>query len=76
VSHRTRTLLLLLRRLLLLLQTIYLIRHGEGFHNIGFADNLDAHLTPRGWAQTAALQQHLQTLQSKLDIQVKVNDSK
>jgi phosphohistidine phosphatase SixA len=65
-------LVLLLLLLLLLLQTIYLIRHGEGWHNIGYAHNLDAHLTPRGWAQTAAMQQHLQTLQPQLGIEVTV----
>jgi hypothetical protein len=51
-------------------QTIYLIRHGEGYHNVGMDHNLDAHLTPRGWAQTAALNQHLQAHQEQLGIQV------
>eukprot|EP00775_Hariotina_reticulata_P007788 gene7788-7986_t len=53
-------------------KTIYLIRHGEGWHNVGYANNLDPHLTPRGWAQTAALQQHLSSLQDKLDIELVV----
>lgn len=53
-------------------KTVYLIRHGEGFHNIGYDHNLDAHLTPRGWAQTAALQQHLQALQPQLGIELVV----
>lgn len=52
-------------------QTVYLIRHGEGFHNVGMDHNLDAHLTPRGWAQTAALNQHLQAHQEQLGIQVR-----
>eukprot|EP00879_Flechtneria_rotunda_P014634 GHRR01015293.1.p1 GENE.GHRR01015293.1~~GHRR01015293.1.p1 ORF type:complete len:202 (+),score=57.96 GHRR01015293.1:376-981(+) len=54
------------------MKTLYLIRHGEGWHNIGFETNLDPHLTPRGWAQTAALQQHLATLQPKLNIELVV----
>ena len=45
-------------------KTLYLIRHGEGYHNLyGEADKamyasekfFDAHLTPKGWAQCAAL---------------------
>lgn len=52
-----------------LIQTIYLIRHGEGFHNIGYDHNLDAHLTPRGWAQTAVLQQHLTALQEQIGVE-------
>lgn len=54
------------------MQTIYLIRHGEGFHNVGMDHNLDAHLTPRGWAQTAALNQHLRARQEQLGIQVRL----
>lgn len=52
-------------------QTLLLIRHGEGWHNTGYDHNEDAHLTPRGWAQAAALQQHLMRLQSELNIQVR-----
>ncbi|KAF6262965.1 histidine phosphatase superfamily [Scenedesmus sp. NREL 46B-D3] len=52
--------------------TVYLIRHGEGWHNIGFEHHVDAHLTPRGWAQTAALQQHLAALQPQLDVELVV----
>lgn len=55
----------------LLLQTLYLIRHGEGWHNIGYEQNVDAHLTPRGWAQAAALQQHLAALLPQLGIEVR-----
>jgi len=49
-------------------QTIHLIRHGEGFHNVaGHADVAeyrsytwqDAHLTPRGWRQAQALGAHI-----------------
>eukprot|EP00878_Enallax_costatus_P032947 GHUV01036302.1.p1 GENE.GHUV01036302.1~~GHUV01036302.1.p1 ORF type:complete len:402 (+),score=101.12 GHUV01036302.1:240-1445(+) len=53
-------------------KTVYLIRHGEGWHNIGYDHNLDPHLTPRGWAQTAALQQHLVALQPQLGIELVV----
>ena len=53
------------------LQTIYLIRHGEGFHNIGWEMNLDAHLTPNGWKQAAALKEHLRKLEPQLGIQVR-----
>lgn len=51
-------------------QTVHFIRHGEGFHNIGFDANVDAHLTPFGWTQAHALHHHLQTLQRPPDIQV------
>ena len=53
-----------------IMQTVHFIRHGEGFHNIGFDDNLDAHLTPFGWTQAHALNDHLQALQRPPDIQV------
>ena len=51
-------------------KTLYLIRHGEGYHNLHgekvrsayrseqFAD---AHLTPLGWDQCAALRSHLES---------------
>lgn len=52
------------------LQTVHFIRHGEGFHNVGFDGNLDAHLTPVGWQQAHALNQHMQRLQPPLNIQV------
>jgi len=51
-------------------QTVYLIRHGEGFHNIGWEHNLDAHLTPNGWKQAAALKEHLRKLEPQLSIEV------
>jgi broad specificity phosphatase PhoE len=35
-------------------KTIYLIRHGEGFHNIGVM-GFDSRLTPLGWAQSQAI---------------------
>jgi len=35
-------------------KTIYLIRHGEGFHNIGVM-GLDSRLTPLGWEQSQAI---------------------
>ncbi|CAL8471428.1 g10970 [Coccomyxa elongata] len=51
-------------------KVVHFIRHGEGFHNIGYEGNLDAHLTPFGWHQAAALQQHIKALQPPLDIEV------
>lgn len=51
-------------------QRIYFIRHGEGFHNIGYEGNLDAHLTPYGWHQAEALGQHIRNQQPPLGIQV------
>ena len=56
----------------LCLQTVHFIRHAEGFHNIGWEQNTDAHLTPRGWAQTAALRRHIRELSPPLDVQVRV----
>lgn len=53
-------------------KTVYLIRHGEGWHNIGWEGNLDAHLTPNGWKQAAALKDHLRKLEPQLGIQVVV----
>ncbi|KAK9810253.1 hypothetical protein WJX72_007356 [[Myrmecia] bisecta] len=38
---------------------VFFIRHGEGWHNIGYEDQEDAHLTPFGWAQAAAVKQHM-----------------
>ena len=51
---------------------MHFIRHAEGFHNIGWEQNTDAHLTPRGWAQTAALRRHIRELSPPLDVQVHV----
>ena len=51
-------------------QTVHFIRHGEGFHNIGYDGNLDAHLTPFGWAQAHALHDHILSLPVPLNIQV------
>lgn len=53
-----------------MVQTVHFIRHGEGFHNIGYNGNLDAHLTPFGWTQAHALNDHIQALQRPPDIQV------
>ena len=50
-------------------QVIHLIRHGEGFHNIGIA-NEDAHLTEVGWRQAEALNRHMQSVKPLLDVQV------
>ncbi|KAK9839328.1 hypothetical protein WJX81_008390 [Elliptochloris bilobata] len=51
-------------------KTVHFIRHAEGFHNVGWEQNDDAHLTGRGWAQTAALRRHLQELTLPLNVQV------
>ncbi|KAL3158693.1 hypothetical protein ABBQ32_011434 [Trebouxia sp. C0010 RCD-2024] len=51
-------------------KTVHFIRHGEGFHNIGFDANVDAHLTPFGWTQAHALNHHLQTLSRPPEIQL------
>ena len=53
-------------------KTLYLVRHGEGYHNLHGEPSLggdranyksekyfDAHLTPKGWAQCRALKKHL-----------------
>ena len=53
------------------LQVVHFIRHGEGFHNIGYESNLDPHLTEFGWQQAAALKQHLKTLEQPLNVQVR-----
>jgi len=51
-------------------KTLYLIRHGEGYHNLhGEKDHaqyasekfFDASLTPKGWEQCAALKAHLES---------------
>lgn len=51
-------------------QVIHFIRHAEGFHNVGFEQNHDAHLTPFGWQQTEALRNHIRAQQPSLDIEV------
>lgn len=51
-------------------KTIHFIRHGEGFHNIGYEQNVDAHLTPYGWHQAAALGEHIRSLRPPLNIEV------
>ena len=53
------------------MQTVHFIRHGEGWHNIGWEDNLDAHLTDHGWRQAAALGEHIRRQQPPLDIQAR-----
>lgn len=39
---------------------VHFIRHGEGWHNIGFG-NHDAHLTALGWRQAHALGRHMRS---------------
>ena len=51
------------------MQTIFFIRHGEGYHNIGVL-NEDAHLTDMGWRQAEALRQHMGNMRPPPDIQV------
>ncbi|DBA66794.1 TPA: hypothetical protein ACH3X2_001936 [Trebouxia sp. C0005] len=51
-------------------KTVHFIRHGEGFHNIGFDGNEDAHLTPFGWSQAHGLHDHIQSLPTALGIQL------
>ena len=55
--------------LMLCQQVVHLIRHGEGFHNIGL-HHVDAQLTPTGWQQAAALGHHLRLHSNALSIQV------
>jgi broad specificity phosphatase PhoE len=50
-------------------KTLHLIRHGEGFHNIG-RPNPDAHLTPRGWQQAHALGEHMAKFQITRDVEL------
>ena len=52
-------------------KTVHFIRHGEGFHNIGYEGNVDAHLTPYGWHQAAALGEHIRSLQPPLNLEVR-----
>ncbi|KAL0044729.1 hypothetical protein WJX82_007205 [Trebouxia sp. C0006] len=51
-------------------KTVHFIRHGEGFHNIGFDGNEDAHLTPFGWSQAHGLHDHIQSLPTALGVQL------
>ncbi len=55
-------------------QVVHFIRHGEGFHNIGFPSE-DAQLTEAGWQQTAALKRHLRQHADRLRIEVWILDS-
>lgn len=57
------------------------MRHGQGFHNVaGLSDEceylnprwLDAHLTPAGFQQAAALRRHLRRLPALLPVEVVV----
>ena len=53
------------------MQVVHFIRHAQGFHNIGYEDNLDAHLTGYGWKQTEALRQHVGSLPESLNVEVR-----
>ncbi|KAK9840535.1 hypothetical protein WJX84_011900, partial [Apatococcus fuscideae] len=52
-------------------KVVHFIRHGEGFHNIGFPSE-DSQLTEAGWQQAAALKRHLVKHADRLRIQVVV----
>ncbi len=52
-------------------KTVHFIRHGEGWHNIGLA-NQDAQLTPRGWEQAVALGRHMQNYDITRNVQLVV----
>eukprot|EP00891_Asterochloris_glomerata_P008881 jgi/Astpho2/8881/e_gw1.00129.54.1_t len=54
------------------LQVIHWIRHGEGWHNIGYENSEDAHLTPLGWQQTNGLRQHIAAQSPALNIELVV----
>eukprot|EP00884_Botryococcus_braunii_P017257 jgi/Botrbrau1/4214/Bobra.0044s0017.1 len=51
-------------------KVIHLIRHAVGFHNVGYAQNHDAHLTPFGWQQTEVLRNHIQSSQPPYNVEV------
>jgi broad specificity phosphatase PhoE len=48
------------------------VRHGEGYHNIGFESLEDTHLTANGWSQAAKLQKHINHLKKPLDLDVRL----
>ncbi|KAK9863081.1 hypothetical protein WJX84_008016 [Apatococcus fuscideae] len=51
-------------------KVIHFIRHGEGYHNIGYEGLHDPHLTQLGWDQAHTLQKHLASIQPPLNIEV------
>jgi phosphohistidine phosphatase SixA len=50
-------------------KTLHFIRHGEGFHNIGY-QTLDSHLTEKGWEQAHALGTHMAAFPSTSGVQL------
>lgn len=63
-------------------KVIYLIRHGQGFHNVaGHEDSAqylsfdweDAHLTEYGWQQAEALHRHIADLPERLQVDLVVS---
>lgn len=52
------------------MQDIYFVRHAQGYHNVGREHQCDAHLTAKGWRQTAALHQYLTTNSASIAPQV------
>ncbi|PSC75000.1 phosphoglycerate mutase [Micractinium conductrix] len=53
-------------------KVIHFIRHGEGFHNVGYSNNLDACLTERGWDQAQTLGRHFFSQQATAGVQLVV----
>lgn len=53
-------------------KVIHFIRHGEGFHNVGYSQNLDARLTERGWDQAHALGRHVYSNPATAGVQLVV----
>ncbi|GAQ86948.1 hypothetical protein KFL_003220100 [Klebsormidium nitens] len=51
-------------------KVVHFVRHGEGYHNIGFESLEDTHLTANGWSQAGKLQKHLNNLPKPLDLEV------
>jgi len=49
-------------------KVVHFVRHGEGYHNIGFESLEDTHLTANGWSQAAKLQKHINHLKKPLDL--------
>ncbi|KAL3137781.1 hypothetical protein ABBQ38_005041 [Trebouxia sp. C0009 RCD-2024] len=63
-------------------KVIYLIRHGQGFHNVaGHKDSSqylsydweDAHLTEYGWQQAEALNKHIANLPNRLQVDLVIS---
>lgn len=64
-------------------KVVHLIRHAQGFHNLAWETTgsdlayrdfayEDAHLTPKGWRQCAALRNHMEQFPEVLDVDLVV----